>query len=151
MLLFGFTASNAITLLVMLAMLFSIWYLATKVALPAPPAQVKHFVSLEYDIDAVPFKPGSTLTVFGVTFVVVNHAPAAPNQVQASANYHEQWENFYSALVSAEISPGEPFTHYYSLAYGFYITITDTGNRNLPPAPSGFFGGAVSVYEISKK
>ncbi|MGC8000495.1 hypothetical protein, partial [Salmonella enterica] len=88
------------------------------------------------DRDAVPFELGSTLTVFGVTFTVVEGEPSAPNQVQADKRYKKQWENFYSALVAGKIETLNglvPFIDHYDLSYGFYITITENSGKGTPP------------------
>lgn len=150
---FAFTITNALIVLLLLGTFFFVWFLATRVAITVNPGtgwgeEPKHYISFELDQDRT-IAPGSTLTVFGVTLVAVNHEPAAPNQVRVSLNYTTQWENIYSALVAAVLPNGEPFTQYYSLSYGFYIKITDTGGRGVPPAPSGFFGGAVLIEEMS--
>lgn len=153
LLIFAFTLAGALIILLLLATFFFVWYLATKVALQIPTPNdwgaQKRFISLELDPDGVPFATGSTFTVFGATFTAVNHPPAAPNQVEIATDHNEQWENFYSALVSAVLPTQEPFTQYYSLTYGFYITITDTANRSVPAAPSGFFKNSISVYQAS--
>jgi len=150
---FTLTLANSLIILLLFGTFFFVWFLATRVAITVNPgtgwgAAPKQYVSFELDQDRI-IAPGSTLTVFGVTLVAVNHEPAAPNQVRVSLNYTTQWENIYSALVAAVLPNGEPFTQYYSLSYGFYIKITDTGGRGVPPAPSGFFGGAVLIEEMS--
>lgn len=150
---FTFTLANALIVLLLLVTFFFVWFLATRVAITVNPgtgwgAEPKHYISFELDQDRL-IAPGSTLTVFGLTLVAVNHEPAAPNQVMVSLNYTKQWENIYSALVAAVLPNGEPFTKYYSLSYGFYIKITDTGGRGVAPEPSGFFGGAMLIEEMS--
>ncbi len=109
----------------------------------------KGYVKLELDRDRVPLKIGSTFTVYGVTLTVVEGYTDKPNEVQATKSYNQQWENVFTALSYAEISPGVKFIDYYSLSYGFYITITDMGRRDVPALPSGFFDGAIILHEIN--
>ena len=154
LLIIAFTLANALIILLLLGTFFFVWFLATRAAITVNPgtgwgAEPKQYISFELDQDRL-IAPGSTLTVFDVTLLAVNHEPAAPNQVRVALNYTAQWENIYSALVAAVLPNGEPFTKYYSLNYGFYIKITDTGGRGLPPNPSGFFGGVVLIEEMSK-
>ncbi len=109
----------------------------------------KGYVKFELDRDRTPLKIGSTLTVYGVTLTVVEGNTDKPNEVQSSNSYNQQCENVFTALSYAEISPGVKFIDYYSLSYGFYITITDMGRRDVPALPSGFFDGALILHEIN--
>lgn len=106
------------------------------------------YVKLELDRDRLPLKAGSTFTVYGVTLTVVDGKAEKPNEVQISKSYNQQWEHVFTALSYAEIMPGVKFIDYYSLSYGFYITITDMGRRNEPAMPAGYFDGAIILHEI---
>lgn len=108
-------------------------------------AAANAFVTLELDPDNVPWTVGSTLTIFGITFTVVSGAPTGPNQVSSSANPSTQWSNFYNALLSGITGGGQPFTDYYSVSGGYYITITSIAAGLNPPAAAGLFGGGVVV------
>lgn len=103
------------------------------------------FVRLELDWDNVPWAVGSTLVIFGTTFTVVSGAPTGPNQVTSSSNPSTQWNNFASALLSGLTVGLDPFTDYYSVSIGTYITITSVAPGLNAPSPSGLFAGGVIV------
>lgn len=108
-------------------------------------AAANAFVRFELDIDNVPWAVGSTLTVFGITFTVVSGTPTGPNQVSSSSSASGQWSNFRNALLAAVTGGGQPFTDYYSITGGAYITITSIAPGSNPPAPAGLFSGGVIV------
>ena len=108
-------------------------------------AAANAFVRLELDPDNVPWTVGSTLTIWGITFTVVAGAPTGPNQISSSSNPATQWSNFYNALLSGITGGGLPFTDYYSLSSGYYITITSVAAGLNAPSPAGLFSGGVIV------
>ncbi len=108
-------------------------------------AAANAFVTFELDPDNVPWVVGSTLVVFGTTFTVVSGAPVGPNQVTSSSNPSIQWNNFLSALMSGLTVGSLPFTDYYSISSGYYITITSVAPGLNAPAPSGLFAGGLFV------
>ena len=113
----------------------------TGCALPTG-AQERAFVRLE--LDEPDWALGSTLTLFGITLTVVNGIPGT-NQLNPDANPAQQMTNLYNALLAAEISPGVAFTSLYTVATGFYITITAINAGYNPPGVIGNFGGGVQI------
>ena len=90
LLIIAFTLANALIILLLLGTFFFVWFLATRAAITVNPgtgwgAEPKQYISFELDQDRL-IAPGSTLTVFDVTLLAVNHEPAAPNQVRVALN-----------------------------------------------------------------
>jgi len=104
---------------------------------------------IRFELDNAPWAVGSSLTIWGITFTVVAGAPTGPNQISSSANPATQWSNFYNALLSGITGGGQPFTDYYSLSSGYYITITSVAAGLNAPSPAGLFSGGVIVDDSS--
>lgn len=109
-------------------------------------AAANAFVRFELDQDNVPWAVGSTLTIFGITLTVVSGpATTGANQVISSSSASTQWSNFRAALLAAVTGGGQPFTDYYSVTGGTYITVTSIASGLNPPAPAGLFSGGAIV------
>ena len=131
-----------------LATAFLWWLIADTVMYTKPALQ---YISFELDLDRLPIKEGSKFTVFGITFTAVNEYTDGVNEVVIAADYQTQWQNIYAALKAAQIDPhtpfSKPFSAYYTVSFGYYITVREVKNRYTPAASTNLFDGALIIHE----